>query len=312
MKKMRLSSVVLSITAVKAVLATTYSVELYVDSTDDSIAGKALSSIHEGAGINYFLLGTSPEVLTYDDSTQFLGGEVGYVSTYDDFLLEGVLGAGNITFDGEHLVVNDIKDFYAAKNVNDPYQYSTQSYIVLSSNSDATDSIKFNIKVSGLPSSLASSSLAASEAVSDTSSTLVSSVSASSSTIEATELLTASRSSVESSSTESVEEQSTTDSTSVSESGISRFATSSASGLVKSSSIINSTITTAILTSSARNSTSVRTSQTSSLTSITTDSTHSTHSSSSATGTGSSSSKGAANKLNSLGAGLIAVACYLL
>ena len=303
---MRLSSVVLSFAALKAVLAATYTVELYVDSTDDSIAGKALSSIHEGAGINYFLLGTSAEQITYDDSTKYLGSDMFYVSTYDDFLLQGVLGAGNITFDGDHLVVNDVKDFYAAKNVNDPYQYSTQLYIVLTSNLDAPDSIKFNIKVSGLPSSIVSS--AASETGSDTSSSLTSSVSASS-TIETTEVSSTSSSSAVQSSTQSVEEQSTTSSSGDSE--------SSTSGLALTSSASNSTSTTAVLTLSAGNSTttSLRTSESSLFTSITTDASHSTHSSSSsssATKTGSSSSKGAANSLNSVGAGIIAVACYLL
>ncbi|CAH2353140.1 cell wall protein Pga30p [[Candida] railenensis] len=157
---MKFTTFALSAATFSSALAAVYDVQLFVDSSDASINGNGLSSIHEGAGINYFVLGTGAENFQYDDQTGVLtstdttANQIVYsVGVLGQYLSNGVTGSSKATFEGDKLSLGGNTTFYAAKNTGDPYNYSDRSYIVLVS--DAEGSIPFNIKAvkTGSPSS---------------------------------------------------------------------------------------------------------------------------------------------------------------
>lgn len=155
---MKFTTFALSAATFSSALAAVYDVQLFVESSDAAISGNGLSSIHEGAGINYFLLGTGAETFQYDDQTEelYTQNTIKYsVGVLGQYLSNGVTGASKATFVDDKLSLGGNTTFYAAKNTGDPYNYSDRSYIVLVS--DAEGSIPFNIKVvkSGSPSSSA-------------------------------------------------------------------------------------------------------------------------------------------------------------
>ncbi|KAK9453085.1 hypothetical protein V1511DRAFT_505613 [Dipodascopsis uninucleata] len=133
-------------------------VELTAFAPGAQIDNYKLSSIHEGAGINYFFLYNSSngQVLNYNETGQQLWANLSsYIYTvgviYNVLYLSVVSTADKITFASNGtLLLNGTSDgFYGCKNVNDPYNYSSQSYEVTHISQDekplSTDCIPFTI-----------------------------------------------------------------------------------------------------------------------------------------------------------------------
>ncbi|CAH2353136.1 cell wall protein Rhd3p [[Candida] railenensis] len=164
---MKITTLALSATTISAVLAAVYDVQLFVESSDSAISGNGLSSIHEGAGINYFLLSTGgAETFKYDDQAEelYTDNSVKYsVGTLGGYLSNGVTGSSKATFDDNKLSLGGNTTFYAAKNTGDPYNYSDNSYIVLVSNAEG--SIPFSIKAVKSNSTVTTSSASGTPAV---------------------------------------------------------------------------------------------------------------------------------------------------
>lgn len=152
--------------AILAALAVADSIQLFAESDDKSVNGLGLSSIHEGAAINYFFLSSGgAETLQYDEKN----GEV-YSTTSDSVKQSVSIDAGNflqlsaadfqkVDFsDDDTVSVNGNDEFFAAKNVKDPYNYSKDSYAILNKSSDG--SIKIKIKAKQVADSSSSASAA--------------------------------------------------------------------------------------------------------------------------------------------------------
>lgn len=126
-----------ALTQASPVKNTIKDVKLTVESDNKEINGKGLSSLHEGAGLNYFFLGEGSQDLKYDSSSQKLyfdiSDEITYsFSVYSDFAIIGVLEPYKVEFNDNYLKVNGTTEgFFACKNVNDPYQYSKDSYALM-------------------------------------------------------------------------------------------------------------------------------------------------------------------------------------
>lgn len=162
---MKFTTFALTAASISSVLAATYDVQLFVDSSDSNVSGKGLSSIHEGAGINYFLLGSGAETFTYDDQTNELYNEHSFrysVGVLGEYLSSGVTGAAKATISGDKLSIDGKDTFYAAKNTGDPYNYSQQSYIVLVNSTEGALPIGIKVVKSGSSSSSASPSASSS------------------------------------------------------------------------------------------------------------------------------------------------------
>lgn len=147
---MKFTTIAFTASTLSAVLANVYQVQLYAKSDNKETDGKGLQSLHEGAGINYFFLGESAEVLSYDDSAKTISATNGNVGTAGrsggNFFGIAVTGGASATVENEQLTVDGTSAFFATKNVNDPYDYSNKSYAVLFS--EEGDAIPISIKVS--------------------------------------------------------------------------------------------------------------------------------------------------------------------
>ncbi|CCH41108.1 putative secreted protein [Wickerhamomyces ciferrii] len=120
-------------------------VQFYAESDIKEINGKGLSSIHEGAALNYFFLGEDPEILDYNPETGAISSSL---NTGDgqsiDLAFEASVGsrfptlqvtagaqtATSWTFEDGYLKGNGSQNFFVAKNTSDPYRYSEKSYQV--------------------------------------------------------------------------------------------------------------------------------------------------------------------------------------
>lgn len=126
-------------------------VSLVAVSDNDELNNKGLSSIHEGAGINYFFLGENGEDFTYDADKNELSTKLGTLPTTvgveGSILINGVLGPAEIKEEDGKVTVNGIKQFYGCKNANDPYRYSQSSYMVTTDKSSG-DCVPMEIKFS--------------------------------------------------------------------------------------------------------------------------------------------------------------------
>lgn len=136
------------------------------DSTNESLNGLGLSSIHEGAGINYFLLGSGAEDLEYvDGKLQAQVGNYPYFFNYDSNIVQlSVVDSPTVTITDGKLDLG--QQVYACKNINDPYNYSQRSFAVTIGEL-GDECYPISIKVNGLDDS-ASSSTSTSEAASST------------------------------------------------------------------------------------------------------------------------------------------------
>ncbi|KAK9482511.1 hypothetical protein V1527DRAFT_392339, partial [Lipomyces starkeyi] len=138
---MKFSALAIIATFVSSALAATKSVYLTVKSDNPTIDGQGLSSIHEGAAINYVFLGSGgSEELVYESSNSTI---------YDPYIFPGypfylqiwgnivIIGVGETVTQfkidsSNYLTVNGSESgFYAVMNTNDPYNYSAYSYEAL-------------------------------------------------------------------------------------------------------------------------------------------------------------------------------------
>lgn len=131
---------------------------LVAESDNQDVNGKGASSIHEGAGINYFLLGDDGEELSYDESTQILKAadiDTQYpyqVSVTDgNILIAGVLEPSKADISSGYLSIDGSDEWFACKNIRDPYSYTTSRYAV--ANKDLGDCVSMKLKVDGADSS---------------------------------------------------------------------------------------------------------------------------------------------------------------
>lgn len=143
-----LSKIILTTLAATVVSSETVAKYLVVKSDNTEINDNTLGFPHEGAGINYAFLGTSAESqpLDYDADTKSLSSNLG--SLVQRFSVEEgpveltVVGSNDqITFNDDNvLLVNGTSDnFYACKNIGDPYNYSASSYALMYLKSDIPD-----------------------------------------------------------------------------------------------------------------------------------------------------------------------------
>ncbi|KAK9462654.1 uncharacterized protein V1516DRAFT_710479 [Lipomyces oligophaga] len=151
---MKTASIVASLAALASgVVAASYNVTFVAKSTDSSINGAGLYSIHEGAAINYFFLasdGGSAETILYDSDKNLFtspytgvgGGEfIPFGLLIYENMLWYELGEQSDYFsisDATLAVDGSTKGFYACKDTLDPYDYSLENYQVLYYNSTET------------------------------------------------------------------------------------------------------------------------------------------------------------------------------
>lgn len=146
-------------------------IELVADSSETSVNGLGLSSIHEGAGINYFLLGSDSETLKFDEETGTVYANLTdtitqFVSISNNILQLSVFTPQKVTVADGVVSVDGNDAFFACKNINDPYRYTEKSFAVLNKTSDGCFPMKIKVK-SG---EISSSSIAASSSTTASSS----------------------------------------------------------------------------------------------------------------------------------------------
>lgn len=165
--------------AATAAVASAEDVYLYVKSDDASIDGNSLGYPHEGAGLNYFFLGTgAASALTYDSENKTITYPIGsgfyeYFTTYGSYVGLMVTGPGaDITFDDNNTLLYNgtSENFYACKDTNDPYQYSKEQYEVMYYTSDAPSGC-ISLTIVNEPNASSSASPSSSTATTTTEST---------------------------------------------------------------------------------------------------------------------------------------------
>lgn len=137
-------------------LATISNITVYVKSDNSEVNNLGVSSIHEGAAINYLLLGSSGQELLYnsDEKTIYQNLQTTTIEVPLNFTVSGgiyqvsVAGSpisveiaddGKLEFDGE---------VYAAKNISDPYNYSERSYFLIDHEADGSIPVTLYAKFS--------------------------------------------------------------------------------------------------------------------------------------------------------------------
>ncbi|EER35609.1 predicted protein [Candida tropicalis MYA-3404] len=155
---------------IAAVLATVSNLTLYVKSNDKGIHNKVVNSIHEGAAVNYLFLSNSTQKFQYNSTAKSLyaiveiggGPEPFYFGTFEDKNYQVIAGLedealgveiadnGELQFDG---------DVYAAKNIKDPYDYSTEDYFLIDHETNGSIPVKLYAKFSNKNTTKANSSI---------------------------------------------------------------------------------------------------------------------------------------------------------
>ncbi|EMG47018.1 PGA30 Cell wall protein PGA30 [Candida maltosa Xu316] len=139
---------ILSLTSTAFGALTQY--RLVAESDNKDIDGKGLTFLHEGAGINYAFLSDTGVTVTYDDKTKLLYYPVSPQLQFN-FGVEGnivqfsvtppaavEIGTdGTVSFTGSDSV-------HAAKDINDPYQYSKGSFAVITEDKDGAIPFKIS------------------------------------------------------------------------------------------------------------------------------------------------------------------------
>lgn len=106
---------------------------LVIHADDDAVNGLGVTTIREGAGVNYAFLGSDSADFTYDEESQLLSessSDTPSVFSVQEHIVQfGVSGGDQVTIeDGALAIGGSASGFYAAKNINDPYRYSEESY----------------------------------------------------------------------------------------------------------------------------------------------------------------------------------------
>lgn len=109
---------------------------------DDNQSQGFVSSIHEGAGINYFLVGENGQSLTYEGSSIYFNAadfkfNMGYINEYlaigpSVTPVEWSFNKGNVLATSKFL--------WACSNTNDPYNYSASLKIIVTGDNAPNDS----------------------------------------------------------------------------------------------------------------------------------------------------------------------------
>lgn len=151
---MKFLSIASLLTLSSSALAAIRQVQLFAQSDNEEINTFGLSSIHEGAGINYFFLAApgTAQTLQFDDETNNIFAELGstpparqYFVISGNILQLSVAGEplnvqiaddGLVSFPGSESIA-------AAKNINDPYRYSEEQFAVVTNGAEG--SIPFKI-----------------------------------------------------------------------------------------------------------------------------------------------------------------------
>ncbi|KAJ8143775.1 hypothetical protein OY671_003101 [Metschnikowia pulcherrima] len=128
---MRPNTFVLSALA-SLVAAAAVSVTFFAVSSDKYISGP-ISSVHEGAGTNYFIItkGGSGEKFDLKNgvATTKQGPFLSYVGISGSYLAAGpAVSPSTFRFQGDKI---DNYDFWACKNTYDPYLYSSKNHIIV-------------------------------------------------------------------------------------------------------------------------------------------------------------------------------------
>ena len=150
-------------------LAAIKDIQLYAQSSNNEVNDFGISSRHEGAALNYLFLAAPgvAENLKYDDETKTVytelkagsstvrqplnvGNTVLQLGGSGDGTKVDIAEDGTLSFDGSDSIG-------AAKNINDPYNYSKDSYAVVKGG-DGAIPIKLVAKFTGDDKESASSS----------------------------------------------------------------------------------------------------------------------------------------------------------
>lgn len=142
------------LTLTSSALAAIRDVQLFAQSSNEEINNNGLISRREGAGINYlFLASGGAETLKFDDETYTVFSELQTGSTTARQLLVVSGGVVQLSVTGQPLHVEISEDgtvkfagsdsVAAAKNINDPYNYSKDSFAVVTNGGEG--SIPFTI-----------------------------------------------------------------------------------------------------------------------------------------------------------------------
>ncbi|RCK62587.1 Cell wall protein PGA30 [Candida viswanathii] len=142
------------LTLSSSALAAIRQVQLFAQSSNQEINNFGISSLHEGAGINYLFLAApgTAQTLQFDDATNTIFVDLGSQPP----ARQSLVVAGNIvqlSVAGEPLNVQIAEDglvsfpgsdsIAAAKNINDPYRYSEELFAVVTNGAEG--SIPFQI-----------------------------------------------------------------------------------------------------------------------------------------------------------------------
>lgn len=134
---MKFASILTLATLAYKASAATVPAQLAIESNND-LNDKKLYSIHEGAAINYVFVGNdNGQEFQYDQDNQKLTYQINAtpnpinlsLGALDEFVSVAVTSDPvDITFDNNYLKFNGSSDnFYACKNLPDPYGYSKSS-----------------------------------------------------------------------------------------------------------------------------------------------------------------------------------------
>lgn len=127
------------LTTLATVLAADYDLHLSSDNSD--LNNQGLEGMHEGAGISYIAVRGSPLRVSWDRYNRtFTSHNQGDLTTTlsvneGNFLQDSVTQPGQFELINYNVVYDGSDTFYACKNVNDPYNYSKDTYLILQSNS---------------------------------------------------------------------------------------------------------------------------------------------------------------------------------
>lgn len=134
-----------TILSVASVLAAASAFKLKVESRYAQVDGNFVSAIHEGAAIEWATLGESGVEFGFDEEHETLTYDL-QIQNVDPFPLSLTtstagfkvlaFGSGDVVtasfLENGSLAVNgDADNFYAAKDISDPYNFSQRSYFVV-------------------------------------------------------------------------------------------------------------------------------------------------------------------------------------
>lgn len=140
---------------------------------EGELNGRALGSVHEGAGINYFFVsdGTQGDDLTLENGNLVSSASTPnipfVVNFLENILTVGVTGASNVEVNDGAVTIDGQSNFQACNQINDPYRYSGDRYAIVNGDGIGQNCVPISLRLSGdeASSSVAPSSVPSSSAV---------------------------------------------------------------------------------------------------------------------------------------------------